>query len=156
VTIVIVEAAAEKLRFGYNPRNAVLLAVRDFRAPLIAGTMTTLVVFVPLMTLPGVTGKFLAYIPITVFITLLAALALALTVNTALFYLLSGTSKYYYGRSGDEKHLPEDDALLAYDRSSKLRVEVGRESELGIKIPLMKRLRMRMLHGLEAAYDWCM
>ena len=119
VTIVIIEAASEYARVGYKPRNAVLLAVRDFSKPLIAGTTTTLVVFIPMMMLPGILGKFLAYIPITVFTTLIAALFLALTVNTTLFYKLSRDKKTYVKRSEDEKHLPEDDVLLAHDRQGK-------------------------------------
>jgi multidrug efflux pump subunit AcrB len=31
-----------------------LLAVKEYKAPLIAGTLTTLVAFLPLMFLPGV------------------------------------------------------------------------------------------------------
>lgn len=116
VTIVIIEAASEYARVGYKPRNAVLMAIRDYSKPLIAGTATTLVVFIPMMVLPGVLGKFLAYIPITVFTTLIAALFLALTVNTTLFYKLSKDRKTYERRSENEKHLPEDDILLSHDR----------------------------------------
>jgi multidrug efflux pump len=49
----------------------VLLSVKDYAIPLISGTATTLVVFLPMLTLPGIMGKFLAYIPITIFVTLL-------------------------------------------------------------------------------------
>lgn len=52
------------------------MASRDYSTPLIAGTATTIIVFVPLLFLPGVTGKFLAYIPVTVFSTLSAALVI--------------------------------------------------------------------------------
>jgi len=69
-----------------------------------------------MMVLPGILGKFLAYIPITVFTTLIAALFLALTVNTTLFYKLSKNRKTYEKRSENEMHLPEDDALLTHDR----------------------------------------
>ncbi|MCP4523060.1 MAG: efflux RND transporter permease subunit, partial [Candidatus Gracilibacteria bacterium] len=82
--IVIIEGASEKLSLGYNKKAAILLAVKEYKAPLIAGTLTTLVAFLPLMFLPGVMGKFLAYIPITVFTTLLAALFLSLTLSSTL------------------------------------------------------------------------
>lgn len=66
------------MKLWYNKKSAVLLAVRDYKAPLISWTLTTLAAFLPLMFLPWVMWKFLAYIPITVFSTLVAALVLAL------------------------------------------------------------------------------
>ena len=51
-TIVIIEAASEKMKLGYNPKTAVLFAVKDFKNSIIAGTLTTLVVFIPMMVLP--------------------------------------------------------------------------------------------------------
>lgn len=94
--IVIIEAASEKMKMWYSKRSAVLLAIKDFKAPLITWTLTTLVVFLPLMFLPGVMWKFLAYIPITVFITLVAALFLALTVSATLFIKFARESKTYH------------------------------------------------------------
>jgi len=94
--IVIVEAASEKMKMWYNRKPAVLLAVREYKAPLISWTLTTLVAFLPLMFLPGVMWKFLAYIPITVFSTLVAALVLALTVSSTLFIKMVKESKTYH------------------------------------------------------------
>jgi len=99
--IVIVEWAAERQRLGYSRKNAAILAVRDLKSPLISGTMTTLVAFLPMIFLPWILGRFLAYIPITVFLTLLAALILSLTLATALFYKLSSKKTVYHK---DEKH----------------------------------------------------
>ena len=94
--IVIVEAASEKMKLWYNKKSAVLLAVRDYKAPLISWTLTTLAAFLPLMFLPWVMWKFLAYIPITVFSTLVAALVLALTVSSTLFVRFAWNSKTYH------------------------------------------------------------
>ena len=141
-TIVIVEAAYENLKLWYRPKSAVLLAVRDFRKPLIAGTCTTLVVFIPMMVLPGVTGKFLAYIPITVFVTLIAALFISLTVNSALFYKLSKNKKRYVREESAEQFLtPDDRALLELDRVWK----TSRNHET-------KSFRQRMLDKLWSRY----
>lgn len=65
--IVIVQAASAKLRVGYDPQSAIMLALREYATPIISGVMTTIVVFIPMMFLPGILGKFLAYIPITIF-----------------------------------------------------------------------------------------
>jgi len=94
--IVIIEWASEKLKLGYNRKAAILLAVKEYKAPLIAGTLTTLVAFLPLMFLPGVMWKFLAFIPITVFTTLVAALLLSLTISSTLFIKLVKNSKNYH------------------------------------------------------------
>lgn len=112
VTIVIVEWAHEKMRLGFEPKEAVLLAVRDYKWPLIAGTSTTLAAFLPLLSLPGVTWKFLAYIPITIFSTLLAALFISLTINSALYFKLSSKKDYYTKDEEDEKYMPEDEIIL--------------------------------------------
>ena len=111
-TIVIVEAAYENLKMWFTPKTAVLMAVRDFHKPLIAGTATTLVVFIPMMVLPGVTGKFLAYIPITVFITLIAALFISLTINSAVFYKLSKNKKRYVREESNEKFMAQEDKVI--------------------------------------------
>jgi len=94
--IVIIEWASEKMHLWYNKTSAVLLAVRDYRSPLISGTMTTLVAFLPLIFLPGIMWKFLSYIPITVFSTLVAALILSLTISSALFVKFVKNSNFYH------------------------------------------------------------
>lgn len=97
-----------------------LLAVKEYKWPLIAGTATTCVVFLPLLSLPGVTGKFLAYIPITIFTTLLAALFISLTINSALYYKFSKKAKTYEERDDENEYLTEEEiTLLAHEREGK-------------------------------------
>lgn len=115
-TIVVVQWAHEKMRQWYNPKSAVLLSVKDYAIPLISGTATTLVVFLPMLTLPGIMGKFLAYIPITIFITLLWSLFIALTINSALFFKLS-KPKAVYENIWELEFLPKEElALLEVER----------------------------------------
>jgi multidrug efflux pump len=93
--VVIVQAASAKVRVGYEPRSAIMLALREYGIPIISGVMTTIVAFVPMMVLPGILGKFLAYIPITLFGVLAFGLILALTVNSALYLLFVKSRKTY-------------------------------------------------------------
>lgn len=65
--IVIVQAANAKLQVGYDPKTAISLALREYAIPTIVGVTTTIVVFIPMMVLPGMMGKFLSYIPVTIF-----------------------------------------------------------------------------------------
>jgi len=119
--IVVMEWAAENMKLGYNPFSSVLLAVRDYKLPLIAGTSTTVIVFIPLFSLPGVTGKFLAYIPITIFITLIAALFISLTINPAIYYLTSKKKNYYRKNEQEEAYLDaEEKIVLEEERKNKI------------------------------------
>ena len=121
--IVIIEAASEKLKLWYNKRSAVLLAVKEFKAPLIAGTLTTLVAFLPLMFLPGVMGKFLWYIPTTVFSTLVAALFLSLTISSTLFIKLVKNGKTYHKEKKlEETFSQEQKEFLEYQRRWKIEI----------------------------------
>jgi multidrug efflux pump subunit AcrB len=71
--------------------------------------MTTLVAFLPMIFLPGILGKFLAYIPITVFLTLFAALVLSLTLATALFYKLAKKKQSYHTDTKFESTLSQEE-----------------------------------------------
>lgn len=118
--IVIIEWASEKIKLWYSKRSAILLAVRDYKNPLISGTMTTLVAFLPLIFLPWVMGKFLAYIPITVFSTLVAALILALTISSALFILfISNWKTFHKDEKLEATFTSEQEEFLEYERKWK-------------------------------------
>lgn len=110
--IVIIEWASEKTKLWYTRVSAILLAIRDFKSPLISGTLTTLSAFLPMIFLPGVIWKFLAYIPITVFTTLLAALVLSLTLSSSLFVKFIKQKPYYIREKKLEENLSEKDLLL--------------------------------------------
>jgi len=76
--IVVVEAFHTRLRLLNDKRAAAVAALREYAWPLIAGTFTTIVVFIPLFFLSGIVGKFLASIPFTVIFVLLASIFVAL------------------------------------------------------------------------------
>ena len=125
--IVIVQAASAKVRIGYEPRSAIMLALREYAVPIIAGVSTTIVVFVPLMTLPGILGKFLAYIPITIFWVLATGLVLAITVNSALYLLfVRKKTSYVDNVNALEYATDEEKELLAIEREGKVRINEGK------------------------------
>lgn len=76
--VVVVEAFHTRLRTLGDARLAAIAAIREYAWPLIAGTFTTIVVFIPLFFLSGIMGKFLASIPFTVIFVLLASIFVAL------------------------------------------------------------------------------
>ena len=76
--IVVSELADRHLHEGQPPKQAWINAAHRMSWPVIASTITTLAVFMPLLFWPGVVGQFMQYLPATVIICLLASLAMAL------------------------------------------------------------------------------
>ncbi|OXY82000.1 efflux RND transporter permease subunit [Oceanimonas doudoroffii] len=76
--IVVSELADRHLHEGQTPKEAWINAAHRMSWPVIASTITTLAVFMPLLFWPGVVGQFMQYLPATVIICLLASLFMAL------------------------------------------------------------------------------
>jgi len=74
---------------GQSRGEAIRSALREIRVPLVGSTVTPIVVFLPLITITGVTGTFFRALAVTVGTALLTSLALALTWTPTLSqYLL--------------------------------------------------------------------
>ncbi len=56
-------------------------AAGEVFVPVLAGTLTTLAPFFPLSFWPGIVGKFMYYLPVTLIITLIASLLVASIIN---------------------------------------------------------------------------
>lgn len=56
-------------------------AAGEVFAPVLAGTLTTIAPFVPLLFWPGLVGEFMVYLPITLILTLFASLLVAFVMN---------------------------------------------------------------------------
>jgi len=80
--IVVIENTHRIFGNGKMPiKQAAKQATGEVFLPVFSGTMTTLAPFVPLAFWPGVIGKFMFYLPITLIITLLASLLVAYIIN---------------------------------------------------------------------------
>ena len=89
-------------------------------------------------------GKFLAYIPITIFVTLLASLFISLTITPALFFKSSREKKLFTPNPDAELTLTEDEKfILAQDRGDK--VEKTESSQ--------RSWRDKIFDPLNARYD---
>lgn len=82
--IVVTEYADRKMTEGYERRSAYTLAARRMFWPVTASIATTLAAFLPLMFWPGVSGKFMRYLPVTVFTVLSGSLLYALVFGPVL------------------------------------------------------------------------
>lgn len=82
--IVVVENVFRQLSHGSTPTEAVLQAAGEIAAPMISSTLTTVVVFLPLVLLSGVAGAFFTALAMTLIIALMVSLVLALLVSPSL------------------------------------------------------------------------
>ena len=65
----------------YDKVEAAKRAAGEIALPVITGTLTTIAPFVPLLFWGGIIGKFMVYLPITMILTLVASLIVALIMN---------------------------------------------------------------------------
>jgi multidrug efflux pump subunit AcrB len=73
---------------GESRTQAVRLALREITVPLVGSTITPVVVFLPLISVTGVTGSFFRALAITMTASLLTSLLLALTWTPGLSLVL--------------------------------------------------------------------
>jgi multidrug efflux pump len=85
-------------------------AAGEVFAPILTGTLTTLAPFFPLAFWPGIVGKFLYYLPVTLIITLFASLFVAYVINPV--FAVSFMKHEYDQPAEKSKHNPKK--LLKY------------------------------------------
>lgn len=80
--IVVIENTHRIYDNGKMPiKKAAKLATGEVFLPVLSGTVTTLIPFIPLAFWKGVIGSFMFYLPITLIITLVASLLVAYIIN---------------------------------------------------------------------------
>ena len=93
--IVVVENIVLHRDAGQSRLAAIRSALKEISTPLVGSTITPIVVFLPLISITGVTGTFFRALAVTVSVSLLTSLALALTWTPNL-------SQYFIrGRGGE-------------------------------------------------------
>ena len=102
--IVVVENIVVHRDAGQSRSDAVRLALREITVPLIGSTVTPVVVFLPLIGVTGVTGSFFRALAITLSVSLVTSLLLALTFTPALSLSLLRDRKP--GTQATEEHGP--------------------------------------------------
>jgi CzcA family heavy metal efflux pump len=82
--IVVVEAIYTKLNSGIGRIKAIQQAIGELARPLLASTLTPVVVFIPLTFLDEITGVFFRALAITMVVSLLTSLLLAITLTPSM------------------------------------------------------------------------
>jgi CzcA family heavy metal efflux pump len=88
--IVVVENIAVHREAGDSRVEAVRKTIREISRPLVFSTITPVIVFLPLISVTGVTGSFFRALAVTMTVALLISLLLALTFTPALSLRLTG------------------------------------------------------------------
>lgn len=112
--IVVVEAMHVKWQQGESRASAIRNSLSEIFRPLLASTLTPVVVFVPLAFLDGVPGVFFKSLAFTMVVSLLTSMLLALTFIPALSSWLSAKQR---SRAGQQ-------AVLAIDASDQQHAHV--------------------------------
>ncbi len=119
--IVVVENIVMHRDSGQSRAEAIRSAIREIRVPLIGSTITPIVVFLPLISITGVTGVFFRALAVTVGMALLTSLALALTWTPTL--------SHYFLRARPEGTLERNHETVpgwlmnAYERTLRFALE---------------------------------
>src|SRR5665647_1339399 len=82
--IIVVEAMCVKIAAGRPRLAGIQEAIGEILKPLIGSTLTPVVVFLPLTFLVGVAGVFFRALALTMVVSLLTSLALAVTLTPSL------------------------------------------------------------------------
>lgn len=101
-SIVVTESIFQKRSLGLNGSDAAEETVKDFQIPLVAGTLTTVFVFVPMLLVGGIIGEFIKSIPLTVSSVLISSLfsALILITTIAARFFVKPTKNHKVGLWG--------------------------------------------------------
>ena len=101
--IVVVENIVSHRDAGQGRLEAIESALREITVPLIGSTITPVVVFIPLIAITGVTGVFFRALAITMSVSLITSLVLALTWTPTLSqYFIRGRQK----KNGEDESNP--------------------------------------------------
>jgi multidrug efflux pump subunit AcrB len=116
--IVVVENIVLHRDGGEGRLEAVNSALKELTVPLIGSTLTPIVVFLPLISITGVTGTFFRALAIAMSVSLLTSLALALTWSTNLgVYLIRRGQEE---PAATEHALPEDSENAELERMKRM------------------------------------
>lgn len=82
--IVVVDNVYANMEKGYARREASKFGIGEIAFPVITSTLTTVFAFLPMLLWPGIMGEFMKYFPITISVTLMASLFVAMIINASM------------------------------------------------------------------------
>jgi multidrug efflux pump subunit AcrB len=109
--IVVVENIVLHRDAGQGRLEAIRSALKEITVPLIGSTITPVVVFIPLIVITGVTGVFFRALAVTMTVSLLTSLGLAVTWTPTL-------SQYFIKRRDDNSEARSGESEMASSSST--------------------------------------
>ena len=97
--------------------QAIHSALREITVPLIGSTVTPIVVFLPLISIAGVTGTFFRALAVTVTVALLTSLLLAVTWTPNLSQYFISSKPRFGGKPSADGEMTTDQLLAAEEAS---------------------------------------
>lgn len=150
--IVVIENVARNMHAAPDdPRRTVIArAMGELIAPMTASTLTTVVVFVPLLMLSGVSGFFFRALAVTLATALLVSLGLAIFV-TPLFanYLIRPAAELHDDTGFTSRMLGGYEPLLRWSLRNRRAIYLGSAAVLVVTVLLLSRLPSNFLPRLD-------
>ncbi len=130
--IVVVENIVLHRDAGEGALQATSSALKELTVPLIGSTLTPIVVFLPLISITGVTGTFFRALAIAMSVSLLASLGLALTwsTNLGMHLIRRGKDHEAPGTASDATSSPVEDDTTVSDAERMRRMMAAEEASL--------------------------
>ena len=142
--IVVVENIVLHRDVGEGPLQATASALKELTIPLIGSTLTPIVVFLPLITITGVTGTFFRALAVTMSVALLTSLVLALVWT-------SNLSTYLIRRGGPRSAspAPEEPPATDGDTSGNPPLVHSNPGHSGVETPAEAQARAELKHLMD-------
>ena len=102
--VVALENISRKIDEGLPPKQAATEGASEVASALLASTLTTLVIFAPMMFISGIVGQMFAQLAVVMIVTITASLVVALTLTPMLAARLI---------SSNSKPIPAEDEVVA-------------------------------------------
>ncbi|MBA3462981.1 MAG: efflux RND transporter permease subunit, partial [Deltaproteobacteria bacterium] len=93
--IVILENIYQKYEAGLSPEDAAVVGAQEVTAPMVAGTLTTIAVFAPVVFLAGFAGVFFAELAMVVVFSQICSLLVAITLVPTLAARMLGKRRQH-------------------------------------------------------------
>jgi CzcA family heavy metal efflux pump len=145
--IVVVENIVLHRDAGQGRLEAISAALREITVPLIGSTVTPVVVFLPLISITGVTGTFFRALAVTLGVSLFTSLALALTWTPTL-------SSYFIRKHKDEPESHKDNYADVDEEESLAKLLAAEEASLGPRFRKIIDFHQRWLRRALARPLW--
>lgn len=91
-SIVVVEEVRSRIFAGRKSLPAIVETIQHLRVPLLGSTLTTILAFLPIATMPGPSGEFVGSLAVSVILAIGASYLLAMTVTPSLVSMLGVNS----------------------------------------------------------------